>query len=98
VSDQGKPDARIETEKSSVVPPPLPERLLALTPLVYIGTAVWGVLAVALLIARYAFDALPPIWLWTVLAGTVLGFIGMPVMIWQRRASRRGARGAQRNL
>ena len=98
MSDQGKPDARIETEKSSVAPPPLPERLLALTPLVYIGTAAWGVVVVALLIARYAFGVLPPIWLWTALAGTLLGFIGIPVMIWQRRASRRGARGAQRNL
>lgn len=98
MSDQGKPDERIETEKSSVAPPPLPPRLLALAPLVYIGTAAWGVVTCALLIARYAFDALPPIWLWTALAGTLLGVIGVPVMIWQRRASRRGTRGAQRNL
>jgi len=65
---------------------------------VYVGTALWLLAVVALLIARYAFDALPPIWLWTALSGFVLGLIGIPVMAWQRRASRRGARGAQRNL
>jgi len=76
----------------------LPPRLLALAPVVYGGTALWGVALVVLLIARYGFDAGPPIWLWTALAGFVLGLIGIPVMVWQRRASRRGARGAQRNL
>ena len=66
--------------------------------MVYAGTALWFVASVVLLIARYGYDAGPPIWLWTALAGFVLGLIGMPVMVWQRRASRRGARGAQRNL
>ena len=92
---QTEPDAPNETQKS---PPPLSPRLLALPPLVYVGTATWGVLSVVLLVARYGFDAGPPIWLWTALAGTVLGFIGIPVMAWQRRASRRGSRGAQHNL
>lgn len=90
------PDGRIETEKSP--PPPLPRGLLALPPVVYVGTAGWLVALVALLIARYGFDAGPPIWLWTALAGFVLGLIGMPLMAWQRRASRRGARGAQHDL
>ncbi len=95
MSDQGKPDARIETQKS---PPPLPDRLLALSPLVYIGTGLWLFALCVLLVGRYVFDVFPPIWLWTALAGTVLGFIGIPIMLWQRSASRRGARGAQRNL
>ncbi|MPZ80129.1 MAG: DUF2530 domain-containing protein [Actinophytocola sp.] len=86
----------METQKSP--PPPLSPRLLALPPVVYGGTAVWLVALVVLLIARYGFDALPPIWLWTALCGFVLGLIGVPIMVWQRRASRRGARGAQRNL
>jgi hypothetical protein len=90
------PDGRIATEKSS--PPPLPQRLLALPPVVYTGTALWLVALVVLVIARYGFDAGPPIWMWTALAGFVLGLIGLPIMVWQRRASRRGARGAQRNL
>ena len=91
-----EPDERIETQKSP--PPPLPQRLLALPPVVYVGTALWLVALVALLIARYGYDALPPIWLWTALAGFSLGLVGLPVMVWQRRASRRGSRGAQRNL
>lgn len=95
MSDVGKPDARIETQKS---PPPLPDRLLALPPLVYVGTGLWFVALCALLIGRYAFDVFPPIWLWTAAVGTGLGLIGFPIMAWQRRASRRGARGAQRNL
>lgn len=76
----------------------MPPRLLALAPVVYVGTAAWFVALVVLLIARYGYDAGPPIWLWTALAGFVLGLIGIPIMLWQRRASRRGARGAQRNL
>lgn len=95
MSDVGKPDARIETQKS---PPPLPDRLLALPPLVYTGTALWVLAAVVIAIGHYAFDVFPPIWLWTALVGTGLGGIGFPIMAWQRRASRRGARGAQRNL
>jgi hypothetical protein len=95
VSDVGKPDSRIETQKS---PPPLPERLLALAPLVWVGTSLWFVALCVLLVGRYAFDVFPPIWLWTALAGTLLGFVGFALMTWQQRASRRGARGAQRNL
>lgn len=95
MSDVGKPDARIETQKS---PPPLPDRLLALPPLVYVGTSLWLVATVVLAIGHYAFDVFPPIWLWTAITGTALGLVGFPLMAWQRRASRRGARGAQRNL
>ncbi|HEY7595308.1 MAG TPA: DUF2530 domain-containing protein [Actinophytocola sp.] len=91
-----EPDAPKDIEKSP--PPPLSARLLALPPVVYTGTALWLVALVVLLIARYGYDAGPPIWLWTALAGFVLGLIGMPIMAWQRRASRRGAKGAQRNL
>jgi hypothetical protein len=95
VSDVGKPDARIETQKS---PPPLSERLLALPPLIYAGTGLWFVALCVLAVGHYDFDVFPPIWLWTALAGTVLGMAALPVMAWQRHASRRGAKGAQRNL
>jgi hypothetical protein len=95
VSDVGKPNERIETQKS---PPPLSDRLLALPPLVYVGTTLWFVALCVLAVGRYMFDVFPPIWLWTAVAGTLLGFVGFPVMAWQRRASRRGGRGAQRNL
>jgi hypothetical protein len=95
VSDVGNSDSRIETQKS---PPPLPDRLLELAPLVYTGLALWLVATCVIAVGHYAFDVFPPIWLWTALVGFGLGLIGLPVMYWQRRASRRGARGAQRNL
>lgn len=93
MSDVGKPDPGIETQKS---PPPLPDRLLALPPLVYVGTGAWLVAVCVLLVGRYVFDVFPPIWLWTALVGTVLGFIGFAVMAWQRRANRLGSKGAQK--
>ena len=93
MSDVGKPDPGIETQKS---PPPLPDRLLALPPLVYVGVTLWGVALAVLVVGHYAFDAFPPIWVWTAMWGTGLGLIGLPVMAWQRRASKRGSRTAQR--
>ncbi|MGQ0837002.1 DUF2530 domain-containing protein [Actinokineospora sp.] len=86
-----------EQPKKSLRPtPPLPQRLLALGPLVYVVTGAWIVVAVVLLIARYGFDKTPPIWLWTALSGVALGIVGGLIMGWQRRASNRGDRGAQK--
>ena len=98
MSDPAEDSAPIETQKSPTPPPPLSDRLLALPPIVYVGTAAWFVVVCVLLVARYVFDALPPIWLWTALAGTVLGGVGMLVMAWQRRAVRRGSKGAQQGI
>lgn len=36
------------------------------------------------------------IWLWTTLAGWILGFFGLGVYAWQRAAARRGSRGANK--
>lgn len=91
---EAEPNAPIETQKSP--PPALPPGLLALSPIVYVGTAVWLVALVAFAVGHYALDVVPPIWVWTALAGFVLGLIGIPIMLWQQRASRRGARGAQK--
>ncbi|MGX7825518.1 DUF2530 domain-containing protein [Actinokineospora sp. 24-640] len=77
-------------------PPPLPQRLLDLGPIVYIGTGLWLVTALALAVARLGFDRTPPIWLWTALAGTALGILGAALMTWQRRAAKSGRRGAQK--
>lgn len=71
---------------------------MALPPLVLAGIAIWFLASCVLLILRYGYSVGPPIWLWTALAGTVLGLISLPVMWWQRTASRRGSRGAQRDL
>lgn len=101
-----EPNSPTDTQKSSVppsgaplaTPPPLPPRLLALPPVVYVGTAAWLVACLVLLVLRYGFDLGPPIWLWTALAGSALGILGLPIMWWQRTASRRGTRGSQRDL
>jgi hypothetical protein len=93
-----EPDPQTDTQNSLPSPPPLPARLLALPPLIYAGTGIWLVVFCVLLIMRYGFGATPPIWLWTALAGVVLGVIGLFIMWWQRTASRRGNRGAQRDL
>ncbi|WP_235926605.1 DUF2530 domain-containing protein [Actinokineospora pegani] len=76
--------------------PPLPRRLLALAPVVYLCTGGWMVAAVVLLVAHYGFDRTPPIWLWTALSGVAMGILGAGVMLWQQRAVDRGSRTAQR--
>ncbi|MDQ3405881.1 MAG: DUF2530 domain-containing protein [Actinomycetota bacterium] len=76
--------------------PPLPRRLLALAPIVYIGTGFWLVMSLILLVFRYGYDRTPPIWLWTALSGVGLGIAGGLIMLWQRRAAGRGDKGAQR--
>ena len=93
-----EPGAGSDTQKSLPAPPPLPARLQAVPPLIYAGTAVWFLVFAVLLVLRYGYDVGRPIWLWTALAGWILGLIGVPIMWWQRTASRRGSRGAQRDL
>jgi hypothetical protein len=93
-----EPEPPTDTQKSLPPPPPLPERLVALQPLLLVGTVIWFVAFGVLLILRYGYAVGPPIWLWTALSGTVLGIIGFLIMWWQRAASRRGSRGAQRDL
>lgn len=93
-----EPESATDTQKSLPLPPPLPARLVAAQPVIVAGTVVWLVVFGVLLVLRYGYDRTPPIWLWTALAGTALGVIGFLIMWWQRTASRRGARGAQRDL
>jgi hypothetical protein len=82
---------------SSLRPPPeLPRRLVALYPVVVVGTLLWLAGFVVLLVL--GADGPPRVWLWTTVAGAALGFIGMGIMTWQRAAARRGSRTAQRGL
>ncbi|WP_199431336.1 DUF2530 domain-containing protein [Qaidamihabitans albus] len=74
-------------------PPDLPKSLVDLWPVVIVGTSLWFIAFVVLLLA--GVDGL---WRWTTLGGGGLGFVGMAIMAWQRAASRRGSRGAQRGL
>ena len=77
-------------------PPPLPSRLTDLRPPLWIGIGLWFIAFVVLLVARLGFHTGPPtVWLWTCLAGWVLGLIGMGIVHWQRDAARRGSRSAQ---
>jgi hypothetical protein len=79
-------------------PPPLPRRLADPVPVVVVGTSLWLLGFLALLVARLAFHTGSATWMWTCLAGAVLGVIGYGIFRWQRAAVRRGARGAQQGL
>lgn len=77
-------------------PPPLPPIRTGVAYIVVPGTAVWFIAFVVLLFAvdfLRAHDAM--IWLWTCLAGWLLGLVGLGIFAWQRSAARRGRRGAQ---
>lgn len=77
-------------------PPALPPlRGAGLAHIVIPGTVIWFVLFVVLLFFIPTLHANGNmIWLWTALAGWVLGLIGLSIYAWQRRAARRGTRGS----
>lgn len=78
--------------------PELSRKLTDLTPLVIVGTSLWAAALVVLFVTRLTSAGPPMVWLWTCLAGAILGLIGLGVIAWQRSASRRGAKGAQRDI
>lgn len=77
-------------------PPPLPPvRGAGLAHVVIPGTAAWLVaLVVTLVMIPTLRDHDAMLWMWTALAGFVLGFVGLAIYSWQRSAARRGSRGA----
>jgi Protein of unknown function (DUF2530) len=86
-----------KSRRGEQVVPRLPARLLDPVPVVLAGTAVWlAGFAVALLAGLTAArpPAIVPL---TCLAGWALGLIGLLIIWWQRSASRRGSRSAQRH-
>lgn len=87
-----------DTPTAHDAPPPLPPvRGAGLAHVIVPGTAIWLVGLVVLLImipTLREHDAM--LWLWTALAGFLLGFVGLAVYGWQRSAARRGSRGASR--
>jgi hypothetical protein len=85
-----QPDERLPA------PPPLPARWVDMRPVVALGTGLWFLAYCGLLVARYGYQAVTGIWLPTCLAGWLLGLVGIGIMYWQRAASRRGSRSAQR--
>jgi Protein of unknown function (DUF2530) len=79
-------------------PPPLPPALTRMGTVVGIGTLLWLVAAVAVLVATFAGAALPPVALLTCVVGTALGGVGWAIFAWQRSAARRGSRTAQQGV
>ncbi|MGV9867877.1 DUF2530 domain-containing protein [Rhodococcus koreensis] len=73
---------------------PLTQRLADPRPALILGTTLWAVAMVVVIVTgdRWS-DALP-----TCIAGVVVGFLGYGLFAVQRRAARRGSRGAQQGL
>lgn len=76
-------------------PPPLPPVAAGVWHLAVPGTIIWFAAFVVLLFFipdLKANEAM--VWLWTCLAGFVLGLLGLALYGWQRRAARLGRRTA----
>ena len=63
-----------------------------------VGTIVWAVLALVLLIAFLAAGRPLDLWFTTSVTGVVLGGFGYGVFSWQRAAARRGSKSAQEGM
>ncbi|GLZ45575.1 hypothetical protein Acsp06_17600 [Actinomycetospora sp. NBRC 106375] len=77
-------------------PPPLPRRLTDPVPVVLVGSGIW--LAVAVVLGVLALTGVRPldVWFAAALVGVALGAVGLLVLGLQRRAVRRGVKGAQK--
>lgn len=110
VSPHGASDAAASGAAASTAEPahaaagtpgltPLPPvRGAGLAHVIIPGTALWFVALVVLLFMLPTLrehDAM--LWLWTALAGWLLGFVGLAIYGWQRAAARRGSRGASQS-
>jgi Protein of unknown function (DUF2530) len=74
-------------------PPPLPDPLLDPRPVIAVVTVAW-------LVAVILAFTVPSLHTWRPIAVAGLGLAGFgtSVFLWQRRAARRGSRGAQTGL
>jgi hypothetical protein len=81
-----------------IEPPRLPHRFADMQTVVGVGTGLWLLGAVVLLVARLVAGRPLDIWFTTCVAGAVLGLIGHGIYAWQRAAARRGSRTAQTGL
>jgi hypothetical protein len=82
-----------ESGADASVPPPLPAALLQPWPVIVTIAAGWLV-AVALAFTVPGLHDWRPV----TLAGLGVGVLGTSIFLWQRRAVRRGSRGAQSGL
>lgn len=74
-------------------PPPLPAALLRPWPVIAAIAAGWLVAVVLAFTVPALHD-----WRPTAVAGLGVGVLGTSIFLWQRRAVRRGSRGAQTGL
>ena len=77
-------------------PPPLPARLTDPVPVVLAGSVVWLVAMVVLGVLALTGTRGVDSWFWATVVGVGLGALGLGVLALQRRANRRGSRGAQK--
>ncbi|PTR28707.1 uncharacterized protein DUF2530 [Rhodococcus sp. OK519] len=70
------------------------ERLSDPRPVLAVGTLAWVAATVVVLLAGERWNAALPV----CYAGTALGLLGFGLFLVQRRAARRGSRGAQQGL
>lgn len=83
-------------DAASGEPPPLPARLTDPVPVVLAGSALWVVAAVVLGVLAVSGARPLDAWFAATLVGIGLGALGLGVLALQRRAVRRGAKGAQK--
>ncbi|WP_433267868.1 DUF2530 domain-containing protein [Actinosynnema sp. CS-041913] len=83
-----------EQTQSPPAPPPLPARLADPVPAIVVGTGLWLLAFLVVLVFFRSHTTL----LWACLSGAGLGLIGYGVFRWQRSAARRGSRTAQQGL
>ncbi|WP_072687153.1 DUF2530 domain-containing protein [Rhodococcus marinonascens] len=74
--------------------PPLSQRLADPRPALILGTLAWAAAAVVVIITGDRWSSA----LSTCIAGIVVGCLGYGLFALQRRAARRGSRGAQQGL
>ncbi|AMO59628.1 Protein of uncharacterised function (DUF2530) [Mycolicibacterium phlei] len=79
--------------QSAPTPPPLRPGLLRPEPVIGVITAGWVIAA----ILAFTVSSLHE-WRPYTIAGLGVGALGTSIMLWQRRAVRRGSRGAQTGL
>ena len=79
-------------------PPSLPARFTDVHTVVGIGSALWLIGAVTLLVAHLAAGRPLDVWFTTCVCGVLLGGVGIGIFSWQRAAARRGSRTAQEGV
>jgi hypothetical protein len=87
-SDPGAPAQREAPE-----PPALPAALLQPWPVIVVIAAGWCVAAILAFTLPALHECRP-----VTIAGLGVGVLGTAIFLWQRRAVRRGSRGAQSGL